>query len=766
MNFDTGIGFPSPLFFIGVVENNEDPRLEGRVQVRAFGIHGTNKDIATQDLPWATLIIGSHDVNFVVPPLNAWVFGFFIDGRDAQQPMILGLIPTQFAEPIDPEKNGWGVALGQDLDRGAMGSRHQDIGQPPLSRLARGENLEETYNLALETNRRIGIEIAGGAILDSVSNRNLWSGDEIGGVTPYVLSGTEKERIAALDSDPEFQSELNRITQKYGVSREQVYGIIAGESSYDPSVINSAGYAGFFQFGKSALSDINARNGTNYTTDQISKMTPSQQLRVYDQYLERWNFKNSSGLGIMQAAPGFASKPGNTEVYAVGTKAWQQNPGWRGPDGKITVDSINAYYNRKNPPPANETASDLASTPDQENTYNAAEEGSQITVSSSGTTTTWDEPSSGYMAQYPYNRVLETPGGHVIEVDSTQGAERIMVWHPNGSYMQMTPTTNTYKSTKDHYGIHEQNHHIYIGGKNILTIEGDCHVLVKGNKIEEIRGDYKQIVHGNISIGSGGQIGINGSEETQIRSARLDLESNVENLNLRVGKKIVISSGESLHLKSKGVFIQGTESLNLKGENIFTEASSEFHFKGAEGSIESAGNLSLKADHALLGGGQLVSVNADLVVMDDIVQLGNGQAGYPIGAESATNAEEATDVEMETPPSKDISLTNSPSETSESSSTKDSIRTNSDISSSPALSEDELNDLNNYQIVGILSTNNVLIKLPSGEISDFKTGDKIPNTDYTVSSVSTSDKTVSVRDSDGRSFTLEDVTGIAPGTSA
>ena len=33
-------GLKNPLFFIGVIENNEDPRLEGRVQVRAFGVHG------------------------------------------------------------------------------------------------------------------------------------------------------------------------------------------------------------------------------------------------------------------------------------------------------------------------------------------------------------------------------------------------------------------------------------------------------------------------------------------------------------------------------------------------------------------------------------------------------------------------------------------------------------------------------------------------------------------------------------------------------
>ena len=101
-----GTGLQNPYFFIGVIENNVDERLEGRVQVRAFGIHGTVQEIPTEDLPWAVLIQGGYDVNSPIPPLNSWVFGFFLDGRDAQQPMILGLIPTQMTEPVDPIKNG------------------------------------------------------------------------------------------------------------------------------------------------------------------------------------------------------------------------------------------------------------------------------------------------------------------------------------------------------------------------------------------------------------------------------------------------------------------------------------------------------------------------------------------------------------------------------------------------------------------------------------------------------------------------------------
>jgi hypothetical protein len=160
MMFETGAGVRNPLFFIGVVENNIDERLEGRVQVRAFGIHGTNRDIPTEDLPWATVVSGSYDSNNPVPALNSWVFGVFLDGRDAQRPMLLGLIPTQFAEPFDPEETGWGVIPNRYAHQLAKGSRPRDFGQPQSSRIVRAENIQETYVAAQEMARVQDVEMA------------------------------------------------------------------------------------------------------------------------------------------------------------------------------------------------------------------------------------------------------------------------------------------------------------------------------------------------------------------------------------------------------------------------------------------------------------------------------------------------------------------------------------------------------------------------------------------------------------------------------
>jgi hypothetical protein len=664
---DTGLGFVQPMFFIGVVEDRNDPRLEGRVRVRAFGVHGSNRDIPTDDLPWATLILGHHDVNFTIPPLNAWVFGFFIDGRDAQQPMILGLIPAQTVDVVDPAGHGWGAQPAENYDLQMQGARARDLGTSPMPNLATGEFLNETYNAALELNRAREIPIAGGGARGYTPGGNSpgWVDDRGEGQDvqpapgrPGRVARDVQEGIDNLDNDSAFQSELSRITQRYGVSREQVYGIIVGEGAIrNPSLINNFGYAGLFQFGQAALTDINRRQGTNYTPQSIARLPPAEQLRVYGYYLDRWNFRNTSGLGIIQAAPGFARRPGSTEVYAVGTTAWQRNPGWRGPDGRITVDSINAYYNTRNPPPLAATTPEPTGAPPlledpretdrveqsrlneqrqarQQEAERLREELAQVeqnivnleraglaefaselnalrrrkaelerqiaeldpngsTNDQSGepyrgymadstspeSVTTWSEPASAYAAQYPFNRVIETAAGHSIELDDTPGGERIMIWHRDGSYIQISSTATTHKNMGDAYNIHERNHHVYIKGTNIVTIDGDSHVLVKGNKVEEIQGDYRQIVHGSIQMGAARSVEINGATRTDIRSAALALDSNVENLNIRTAQNIAFESGDSISFRSKTISLSASQNASITGQGVFVESEQNMHLK-------------------------------------------------------------------------------------------------------------------------------------------------------------------------------------------
>ena len=88
-------------WFVGVVEDRKDPQTLGRLRVRCLGYHTEVLDkLETKDLPWAHVMnpITSATVSGLgQTPLGAvegtWVIGFFQDGPDAQQPIIIGTLP-------------------------------------------------------------------------------------------------------------------------------------------------------------------------------------------------------------------------------------------------------------------------------------------------------------------------------------------------------------------------------------------------------------------------------------------------------------------------------------------------------------------------------------------------------------------------------------------------------------------------------------------------------------------------------------------------
>ena len=88
-------------WFVGVVEERNDPKRLGRLRVRCLGYHTEDLvKLPTADLPWAHVMnpITSATVSGVgQSPLGAvegsWVVGFFQDGTDAQMPVIIGTLP-------------------------------------------------------------------------------------------------------------------------------------------------------------------------------------------------------------------------------------------------------------------------------------------------------------------------------------------------------------------------------------------------------------------------------------------------------------------------------------------------------------------------------------------------------------------------------------------------------------------------------------------------------------------------------------------------
>lgn len=94
--------------------------------------------------------------------------------------------------------------------------------------------------------------------------------------------------------------------------------------------------------------------------------------------------------------------------------------------------------------------------------------------------------------QYPYNRVIQTESGHIIELDDTPGRERIRVNHRAGSFIEMLPNGDVvHKTFGDDYRITTSNKNVLIEGYCNITVVGDVVMDIQGNKIERVTGDYK-----------------------------------------------------------------------------------------------------------------------------------------------------------------------------------------------------------------------------------------------------------------------------------
>ncbi len=150
MNYHMGLdGF---IWFIGVVENRNDPSKMGRVQVRCVSFHTDNKnDLPTEDLPWATTMLpttSSANSGLGTNPFLAegtWVLGFFLDAKNKQQPIILGTLPGKPSSLGDITK-GFNDP-NERPDEEGVSVYPLVAGEPDIDKLARGENtIDKTTN--------------------------------------------------------------------------------------------------------------------------------------------------------------------------------------------------------------------------------------------------------------------------------------------------------------------------------------------------------------------------------------------------------------------------------------------------------------------------------------------------------------------------------------------------------------------------------------------------------------------------------------------
>lgn len=135
------------IWWIGVVEDRQDPIKLGRCRVRCVGWHADNKmQLPTDMLPWAMPAYPVNGVNTYSPKEGEMVFGFFADGESAQSPVMLGVfpsIPLKETNRQDPFVDG---RTQEQLDSAPVKPSETKINyprkldEPTTSRLARNDS--------------------------------------------------------------------------------------------------------------------------------------------------------------------------------------------------------------------------------------------------------------------------------------------------------------------------------------------------------------------------------------------------------------------------------------------------------------------------------------------------------------------------------------------------------------------------------------------------------------------------------------------------
>ncbi len=111
------------------------------------------------------------------------------------------------------------------------------------------------------------------------------------------------------------------------------------------------------------------------------------------------------------------------------------------------------------------------------------------------------EPPSPYAAEYPYNRVIQTRSGHVIELDDTPENERVHIYHKAGTYIEINTDGRMVIKCKDSsFEIVEKDKHLQVNGNLNIRVIGDMNALVEGKTTFTSKGDINMTSGGKLTL--------------------------------------------------------------------------------------------------------------------------------------------------------------------------------------------------------------------------------------------------------------------------
>jgi hypothetical protein len=612
-------------WWIGVVEDRMDPLFLGRCRVRIVGYHNPDKGtLPTADLPWAYPImpvtsagmsgVGTAPVGVVE---GTWVTGFFRDGESMQEPVFTGVMGgvPQPETPVLVEQSTSGGSLESPAQndyvpqsdapqakqknvadsppappKGVLGTLTEDDLQKLFSVLRQRES-SNNYQ-AVNQLGFVGAYQFGAALLMDLGYLKK-SADPIWKDFPKGENGLRPDFAAQCLSDAKITPAVySRVPDK---SKTFLNFFCLANDSYWTS---RAGGSGTAFLNSSAIQDRCIREAFERQHKILKRsgvISDSTDAPTTAGFLFTAHLLGTGGA--IKLKKGVEEADGNgtkaTEYFDLGFRTITSRP----PTSPTSVVAAS-------PPPSNtatQKSNGVTSTTktlgfmDPNNIYPRTDhigepdtnrlarnqkisetivarksEESIKNVPTGIEEESWSQPPVPYNAKYPFNHVIETESGHIIEFDDTPNNERIHIWHKTGTFIEVDRNgSRVDRVTGDQYTILERNGNVLVQGRLNLTVDGAVNIYVKNDCNLQVDGNLKQQVHGNYE--------------------------------LNVAGDMKVSVGKNLQTKSNGnTNIEGKKNVNVKGSNSVKVSASKVSVKGSGGlGLESGGKISVLAPSML-----------------------------------------------------------------------------------------------------------------------------------------------------------------------
>jgi GH24 family phage-related lysozyme (muramidase) len=584
------------MIYTGVVENRYDPLKLGRCQVRIIGLHTHDKQkLPTEDLPWAYPMqsitsaamsgIGSTPLGLVE---GTSVLIAFQD-VDLQYPIMIGSLGgiPQKSSSIDVDDSTLKLMIDGELKQSneqsnviidGNGNALLDSNGAPVTSTQPEPTLVNTNSLkraieftasqqCIELIKRFeGLRLT--SYQDSIGKWTIGYGTTIINGQPVVegmnitTAQANEYLLFTLNTDhaPAVKRNVRALITQSMFDALCCFTYNVGSGNFAKSTLlkdlNTSKYldaaAGFLQWDKA---------GGVILAGLTKRRIAEKDLFLND------GIPNSAGE--LPPSETTTTTTGTTTTTTSGaTQSISSTSGFVDPKGKYPL-----YINE---PDTNR----LARHEEISKTIVYKKDAALDTGIPTSTGSSWDQSPNPYNATYPFNHVMMTESGHILEFDDTPNSERIHLYHKSGTFTEIDANgTQVNRIVGDGYEILERNGYVHINGSLNVTVDGANNTLVKNT--------YNLTVNGvaNINVMNDANLFVSG-----------DLNASVGNA-FRLRAHNVFIEGDTVDIKSNG-------HLKVNGSTIDAKADGACNIEGGgEVSVKAGGNAKFDGAQVHLGMG-------------------------------------------------------------------------------------------------------------------------------------------------------------------